>query len=44
MPADPALLSAWLTALEARAPDLVAPFAAAARTSMAAATPEADRP
>ncbi len=30
MPADPAPLPAWLTALEARAPDLVAPFAALA--------------
>lgn len=27
MPADPAALSAWLAALEARAPDVVAPFA-----------------
>ena len=30
MPADPAALPAWLAALEARAPDLVAPFAALA--------------
>jgi hypothetical protein len=30
MPADPAPLPAWLEALEARAPDLVAPFAALA--------------
>jgi len=44
MPADPAALPAWLAALAARAPDLVAPFAAPARTAATLATSEADPP
>ena len=44
MPADPAALPAWLAVLEARAPDLVAPFAATVRTAATLTTPEADRP
>jgi len=44
MPADSPVLPAWLAALEARAPDLVAPFAAPARTAATLTTPEADRP
>ena len=44
MPADSPVLLAWLAALEARAPDLVALFAAPARTAATLATSEADRP
>lgn len=44
MSADSPVLPAWLAALEARAPDLVAPFAAPAGMAATLTTPEADRP
>ncbi len=44
MPADSAVLPAWLAALEARTPDLVAPFVATAGMDATLTTPEADRP